>query len=199
MVSESKIVQHRERAVPEEASSILQEGLVAHVGFTIKDRPHVIPVSYFYDVSKPDRIYIHGGKTSRMMQHLASGAQVCVEVTLLDGLIYSRSAKYHSMNYRSVICFGKGRTFENGDEKAEVLKQAIERYFPGRQEGRDYQKAPAEHLVATILVEIQIEEWSAKAREGGPRGPIDSDPTAEGTCGIQLTTSAGRTFFDSHG
>jgi hypothetical protein len=48
-------------------------------------------------------------------------------------------------------------------------------------------------------VEIQIEEWSAKAQEGGPRGPMDSDPTAEGTCGIQLTTGAGSTFFDSHG
>jgi hypothetical protein len=66
----------------------------------------------------------------------------------------------------------------------------IERYFPGRQEGKDYQKAPVEHLAGTSLVEIQIEEWSAKVREGGPRGPMDADPTAEGTCGIQLTTGA---------
>jgi nitroimidazol reductase NimA-like FMN-containing flavoprotein (pyridoxamine 5'-phosphate oxidase superfamily) len=190
MVKESKIVQHPERAVPDEAANILQAGLIAHVGFTIKDRPHVIPVSYFYEASKPDKIYIHGGKTSRLMQHLGNGAQVCVEVTLLDGLIYSRSAKYHSMNYRSVICFGKGREVENLGQKGEILKRAIERYFPGREEGRDYQEAPAEHLAATSLVEIQIEEWSAKTREGGPRGPMDADPTAGGTCGIQLTTGA---------
>ncbi len=176
--------------MPEETTNILQEGLVAHVGFTIKGRPHVIPVSYFYDLSKPDRIYIHGGKTSRMMQLLVSGAQVCIEVTLLDGLIYSRSAKYHSMNYRSAICFGKGRAVDAPEEKAEILKQAIERYFPGRQEGKDYQKPPVEHLAATTLVEIQIEEWSAKAREGGPRGPMDADPTAEGSCGILLPTLA---------
>ncbi|MCI0603113.1 pyridoxamine 5'-phosphate oxidase family protein [bacterium] len=190
MVTESKIIQHPERAVPQEAANILQEGLVAHIGFTVMDRPHVIPVSYFYELSKPDRIYIHGGKTSRLMQHLASGAQVCVEVTLLDGLIYSRSAKYHSMNYRSMVCFGRGSAVDLIEEKAEILKKAIERYFPGRQEGKDYQKAPVEHLAATTLVEIRIEEWSAKAREGGPRGPMDADPGAEGTCGILLTALA---------
>jgi uncharacterized protein len=188
MVKESKIVQHPERAVPEEVVNVLQEGFIAHVGFAIQDRPHVIPVSYFYESSKPDKIYIHGGISSRLMQHLASGAQVCVEVTLLDGLIYSRSAKYHSMNYRSAICFGKGREIDDPEEKGNILKRAIERYFPGREEGKDYQKAPLEHLAATCLVEIQIEEWSAKAREGGPRGPMDSDPTAKGTCGILVTS-----------
>lgn len=91
------------------------------------------------------------------------------------------------MNYRSAICFGRGREIVSVEEKGEILKRAIERYFPGRQEGKDYEKAPAEHLAATILAEIQIEEWSAKAREGGPRGPMDSDPVAEGNCGVLST------------
>ncbi len=185
MIAQSKVVQHPERAITEEAGAILAQGMVAHVGFSALNRTYVIPVSYFYEESKSDRIYIHGGKSSRLMQVVCSGVEVCVEVTQLHGLIYSRSAKYHSMNYRSAICFGKGREIVSIEEKGEILKRAIERYFPGRLEGKDYEKAPVEHLAGTTLAEIRIEEWSAKEREGGPRGPRDSDPAAEGNCGVR--------------
>ena len=184
MIAQAKIHQHPERSVPEEASDILAQGMVAHVGFTTGERTYVIPVSYHYDPSRPDRIYIHGGRSSRLMLVVCSGVQVCVEVTQLHGLVYSKSAKYHSMNYRSAVCFGKGREVKSVKEKEEIFKHAIERYFPGREEGKDYAKATLEHLQATMLAEIVIEEWSAKAREGGPKGPNDSDPFAEGTCGV---------------
>ena len=185
MITEARIVQHSERNVTDEAPEILSGGIVAHVGFTESGRTYVIPVSYFYDISKPDRIYIHGGQSSRLMNVLCSGQEVCIEVTQLQGLVYSRSAKYHSMNYRSVVCFGKGRNVVNLKEKAEILRHAIERYFPGRVEGKDYEKAPVEHLNATCLAEITIVEWSAKARDGGPRGPHDSDASAKGTSGVE--------------
>jgi nitroimidazol reductase NimA-like FMN-containing flavoprotein (pyridoxamine 5'-phosphate oxidase superfamily) len=187
MIVESKITQHPERNVIDQASEILANGMVAHIGFTESGRTYVIPTSYFYDASEPDRLYVHGGQTSRLMNVLATGVEVCVEITQLHGLVYSRTAKYHSMNYRSVVCFGRGRSIDSSDEKQRILKKAIERYFPGRQQGKDYEKAPQEHLAATSLVEIRIEEWSAKAREGGPKGPHDADPNAAGTCGVKLS------------
>jgi nitroimidazol reductase NimA-like FMN-containing flavoprotein (pyridoxamine 5'-phosphate oxidase superfamily) len=181
---QTRIIQHSERSVVEEAQNILLAGQVAHVGFCLDQQPYVIPVSYHYDAEHPKSIYIHGGKTSRLMNVLCSGAPVCVEVTILDGLVYSRTAKYHSMNYRSAICFGRGRNIESLEEKSEILRHAVERYFPGRTEGQDYEKAPVEHLTATILAEVLIETWSAKARTGGPKGPTDDDPMAQGTAGV---------------
>jgi uncharacterized protein len=181
---QTKIVQHPERSVPDEAQNILLAGHVAHVGFCVGDQPYVIPVSYYYGSENPNSLYIHGGKASRLMNILCSGAPVCVEVTITDGLVYSRTAKYHSMNYRSVICFGRGRSIDSLEEKSDILKRAIERYFLGREEGSDYQKAPVEHLISTSLAEILIEEWSAKARTGGPKGPTDNDPAARGTSGV---------------
>jgi nitroimidazol reductase NimA-like FMN-containing flavoprotein (pyridoxamine 5'-phosphate oxidase superfamily) len=188
MISEAKIKQHPERTATGEEGRILAEGMIAHIGFHVEGRTHVIPMSYHYDPSRPDCIYIHGNKGSRLMKAICSGIPICVEVTLLEGLVYSRSAKYHSMNYRSIVCFGNGREVNDNYEKAEIFRDAIDRYFPGREEGRDYKSATAEHLTATSLAEIRITEWSAKAREGGPKGPLDADPNAEGTCGVISAT-----------
>jgi nitroimidazol reductase NimA-like FMN-containing flavoprotein (pyridoxamine 5'-phosphate oxidase superfamily) len=187
MITEAKIKQHPERATSGEEGKILAEGMIAHIGFHVEGRTHVIPMSYHYDPSRPDCIYIHGSRTSRLMKAICSGIPLCVEVTMLDGLVYSRSAKYHSMNYRSVVCFGNGGEVMDPQEKGEIFRHAIDRYFPGREEGRDYKSATAEHLAATSLAEIRITEWSAKAREGSPKGPLDADPNAEGTCGVIST------------
>ena len=105
--------QHPERAVPQRAQEFLAQGQVAHVGFEQDGRPYVIPMLYHYSADQPDRIYLHGGMSSRMLEELAKGIPVCVTVTQLDGLVYSRDAKYHSANYRSVMCFGRGRIFED--------------------------------------------------------------------------------------
>jgi nitroimidazol reductase NimA-like FMN-containing flavoprotein (pyridoxamine 5'-phosphate oxidase superfamily) len=88
------------------------------------------------------------------------------------------------MNYRSVVCFGAARLITDASEKATLFEQMTQRYFPGRTAGRDYDPAPASHLRSTALVEVQIEEWSAKARRGGPKGPKDALPEAPGTCGV---------------
>lgn len=182
--SRSAIRRHPERAVPQEAAAILAAGIVAHVGFCDDGQPFVIPMSYHYDPRRPDRLYLHGARESRLLQVLAAGAPVCVAVTLVDGLVYSRTAFNHSMNYRSVVCFGRARVIASEAEQRAIFEAMTERYFPGRRVGVDYQGATRQQLDATLLVEVEIEEWSAKARRGGPKGPYDADPTAPGTAGV---------------
>jgi uncharacterized protein len=176
--------QHPERAVPQRAQEFLAQGQVAHVGFEQEGRPYVIPTLYHYSPEQPDRLYLHGGMSSRMLQQLSTGIPVCVTVTQLDGLVYSRDAKYHSANYRCVMCFGRGRIFEDEAAKRVMFEQMTQRYFPGRTAGRDYTPAPSSHLTSTAVVEVTIEEISAKMREGGPKGPQDAQQDAPGTCGI---------------
>jgi hypothetical protein len=146
---------------------------VAHVGFEFEGRPYVIPMLYEFSAERPASLYLHGGPVSRMLKTLASGVPVCATVTKLDGLVYSRDAKFHSANYRSVMCFGRGRLIEDEEEKRAIFDQMTLRYFPGRTAGRDYAAAPSAHLAATTVVEIVIEEISAKMRTGGPKGPND--------------------------
>jgi len=180
----TQIRRHPERAVPGRAAEILSQGQVAHVGFVEAGQPLVIPFGYHFDPAQPDRLYVHGTPGGRAMQSLESGDPVCVTVTLLDGLVYSRTALYHSMNYRSVVCFGRGRRVTDPAVQQLVYESMVGRYFPGRTPGRDYSIPTPAHLDATSLIEIQIEEMSAKCREGGPAGPTDSLPEAPGTCGV---------------
>ena len=186
--------QHPERAVPQRAQEFLAQGQVAHVGFVQDGRPYVIPTLYHYSAAHPDRIYLHGGLSSRMLQELEKGIPVCVTVTLLDGLVYSRDAKYHSANYRSVMCFGHGRIFEDEQAKRVMFEEMTSRYFPGRTAGRDYTPAPSSHLTTTAVVEVIIEETSAKMREGGPKGPQDAQDDAPGTCGVMDVESQFRSY-----
>ncbi len=91
---------------------------------------------YQYGVDRPDRLYLHGGLSSRMIQHLASGVPVCATVTELDGLVYSRDARYHSANYRSVMCFGRGRLVEDDDLKQSVFTAMTLPLFSGPRGGK---------------------------------------------------------------
>jgi uncharacterized protein len=180
----TKIHQHPERAVPDRAQEFLAQGHVAHVGFEQDGRPYVVPMLYHYAAERPDRLYLHGGVSSRTLEHLASGVPICATVTQLDGLVYSRDAKYHSANYRCVMCFGRGRLLEDNQQKRQMFEAMTLRYFPGRTAGHDYTTAPVAHLATTAVIEVLIEEISAKMREGGPKGPHDADNDAPGTCGV---------------
>ena len=175
---------HPERAVPEEAVEILSAGMVAHVGFVEDGQPLVIPLSYHYDPSNPDLLYLHGGVKSRIMANLANGAPVCVTVTMLDGLVYSRKAMNHSMNYRSVVLLGKARAITDRQEKFDLFDQMVQRYFKDRTPETDDNPPPAADLGATALVEVTIEEWNAKARRGAPTGPDDDSDDATGSAGV---------------
>ena len=180
----TKVRQHPERSVPERAQEFLASGHVAHVGFEFDGRPYVIPMLYEYSSKRPERLYLHGGPSSRMLDALASGIPVCATVTQLDGLVYSRNAKYHSANYRSVMCFGRGRLLEDEQLKRTIFEEMTLRYFPGRTAGRDYIPASPADLASTMVIEVVIEEISAKMREGGPKGPHDEDDNALGTRGV---------------
>jgi hypothetical protein len=178
------IRQHPERAVPDRAREFLTEGYVAHVGFEHDGHPYVIPMLYHYSAERPDRLYLHGGLPSRILRQLASGVPVCATVTELDGPVYSRDAKYHSANYRCVMCFGRGRLIKDDQEKRAIFEAMTLRYFPGRTAGQDYTAAPKAHLDGTCVVEVVIEEITAKMRQGGPLGPQDAIEDAPGTQGV---------------
>jgi nitroimidazol reductase NimA-like FMN-containing flavoprotein (pyridoxamine 5'-phosphate oxidase superfamily) len=184
MSPRSTIRTHADRSVPHETAHILEQGHVAHVSFVEDGQPFVIPLGYQYSAAAPGRIYFHGSLGSRAMRHMAGGAPVCIAVTLLDGLVYSRTALYHSMNYRSAVCFGRGKQIFDHGVQREIYQAMVSRYFPGRTAGRDYAEPTPEHFDATALIEVEIEESSAKMRTGGPLGPLDAVDEAPGTCGV---------------
>ncbi len=176
---------HPERDRTADAPRILAACLVAHVGFVQDDRPVVIPMTYHYSEAEPYRLVLHGGVRGRLMAQLAGGAPVGVTVTELDGLVYSRSALHPSVNYRSVMLSARAAMVQpQGAERERILEAMIARYFPGRRAGVDYEAATAAHLEATALVALEIEEWSAKVRDGGPTGPGDGDPSRRGSAGV---------------
>jgi nitroimidazol reductase NimA-like FMN-containing flavoprotein (pyridoxamine 5'-phosphate oxidase superfamily) len=184
MSTRSAIRRHAERGVSDRAASILAEGHVAHVAFVEDGQPFVIPMGYHFDPETPDRLYVHGAQDSRIIKVLGSGEPVSIGVTLVDGLVYSKTAFNHSMNYRSVVVFGRGRALEDHEEMKRLYRSMIARYFPGRTAERDYSEPTGPQLDATRLVAVEIEERSAKMREGGPLGPSDANPETPGTCGV---------------
>lgn len=142
---------------------ILDEGFVCHVGFVVEGQPFVIPTAYG---RQGDTLFIHGAKASRMLKALRDGAEMCVTVTLVDGLVLARSAFHHSMNYRSVVVFGKARPVESNEEKLEALRAFTEHLIPGRwQEARQPNQT---ELDATLVLALPLAEASAKVRTGPP-------------------------------
>ncbi|MFY9586196.1 MAG: pyridoxamine 5'-phosphate oxidase family protein [Actinomycetota bacterium] len=189
MIDRARVRRHPERTVPDEANDILSEGLVAHVGFTDEDGPVVIPLLYGFSRSEPERIILHGSRASRAQKVLASGAPVCATVTIVDGLVFSRSAKYYSANYRSVVCFGRAREITDDTEKERTMAEMTARYFDGRTAGTAYEAPSTKDLDEITVVAFTIEERSAKARRGGPRGPHDEDDASPFSRGIIETPS----------
>jgi nitroimidazol reductase NimA-like FMN-containing flavoprotein (pyridoxamine 5'-phosphate oxidase superfamily) len=143
--------------------AILDEGLVAHVGFLSQGQPYVIPMAYVRDGR---RILLHGSTASRLMRSLAEGAAACVTVTLLDGLVLARSAFHHSMNYRSVVALGNARPLEEPAEKLHALERIVEHMLPGRRQ--DARGPNAKELKATLVLEFPLTEAVAKCRQGPP-------------------------------
>ncbi|KAA3627702.1 MAG: pyridoxamine 5'-phosphate oxidase family protein [Proteobacteria bacterium] len=142
---------------------ILDEALVCHVGFATDGQPCVIPCFYARD---GDRLLLHGAVASRLMQTLGSGAPSCITVTLLDGLVLARSAFRHSMNYRSVVCFGRAQPIIDDLAKKQALALLVDKVVAGR--NADVRPPNASELKATTVVAFTIEEASAKVRRGPP-------------------------------
>jgi hypothetical protein len=147
----------------ETINRILDEGFICHVGFAIDSKTFVIPTAYARD---GDNLLIHGSVASRMMREMAGGIEVCVTVTLIDGLVLARSAFHHSMNYRSVVIFGTAELVEDEAEKYEALRLFTEHIVPNRWD--EVRLPNAKELKATTVLRLPIEEASAKVRTGNP-------------------------------
>jgi nitroimidazol reductase NimA-like FMN-containing flavoprotein (pyridoxamine 5'-phosphate oxidase superfamily) len=142
---------------------VLDSALICHVGFAVDGSPFVIPTIH---VRIGDRLYFHGSPASRMLKALAQGVEVCVTVTIVDGLVLARSAFHHSMNYRSVMVFGTAHAVEHAEKKLRVLHALSDQLIRGRWE-QVRAPSPAE-LNATLVLSLPIEEASAKVRTGPP-------------------------------
>ncbi len=165
LAERAKVRRHPERAAYDRATihAILDEALVAHLGFVHEGGPVVIPIGYG---RSGETIYLHGSNVSRTLGTLASGAAVCLTVTLLDALVLARSTFHHSMNYRSAVIFGTGRLVTDPQEKRRALECIVEHIAPGRT--RDARGPNASELAATSVIALAIEEASAKTRDEPP-------------------------------
>ncbi len=148
-------------------NAILDEAFICHVGFVADGQPCVIPTSF---ARIGNDLMIHGSSVSRMLKTLAGGVNVCVTVTLIDGLVLARSAFHHSMNYRSVVILGKAEMVTDADEKNKALEAFTEQIVPGR--WADVRWPSVLELKATSVLRLAITEASAKIRTGDP---IDDD------------------------
>jgi uncharacterized protein len=151
---------HEEQAI----HTILDAGFLAHVGFAVDGQPFVIPTLFGRE---GNTIYLHGSAASRMMRQLETGIAVCVTVTIVDGLVLARSAFHHSMNYRSVVVFGTARKIEGEAAKSHALRVISEHLIAGR--WAEVREPAPQELKGTTVLELTIEEASAKVREGGPK------------------------------
>ena len=143
--------------------AILDEGFICHVGFASEGQPVVIPTGY---ARVDDQLYIHGSQASRMLRTLSGGVDVCVTVTLIDGLVLARSAFHHSMNYRSVVIFGRAKLIEDRDEKIAALIALSEHIIRGR--WADVREPTEQEMRATTVLSLPLVEASAKIRTGPP-------------------------------
>ncbi len=153
------------RGVYDRASvyAILDEAFICHVGFAVDDKSYVIPTSYG---RIGDWLYVHGSAASRMLRELGKGIDVCVTVTLVDGLVLARSAFHHSINYRSVVVFGKAEAVEDPSEKMAALEAFTEHIVRGR--WAEVRQPDEGEMKATLVLRLPLEEASAKVRTGPP-------------------------------
>lgn len=146
----------------ETINTILDASQICHVAFEHKGYPVSIPTIFG---RSEDKLYLHGATTSRLMVDLEKGIDISLSVAHVDGLILARSAFHHSMNYRSVVIFGKAKLVAD-EHKNEALKVISDHLIPGRWE--EVREPNAKELKGTTVLEIVIEEASAKIRTGGP-------------------------------
>jgi len=163
MSDRTRIVREPIRAVYDREAiyAILDEGFVCHVGFTADSQTFVIPTMY---ARVGDAIYFHGSAASRMLRGVGTGLNVCVTVTLADGIVLARSVFNHSMNYRSVVALGNAALVDEPSEKLQALRAFTEKILPGR--WNDARPPNEKELKATSILRLPLNEASAKVRTG---------------------------------
>ncbi|MEO7324789.1 MAG: pyridoxamine 5'-phosphate oxidase family protein [Dokdonella sp.] len=149
--------------------AILDAGMIAHVGFCVDGQPFVIPMLYARD---GEALVLHGSVASRLVNQLGEGIAACISVTHVDGLVLARSHFDHSVNYRSVVAFGRARLIEDATAKTEALARFVEALIPGR--SSESRPPDRTELGATHVLHFEIEDASAKIRSGGVKdNPAD--------------------------
>ena len=159
------VKRHPERGAYDRATidSILDEALICHLGFVADGRPFVIPTIH---ARHGDTLYVHGSPGSRMLRTAKEGVDICVTVTLLDGLVLARSVYNHSMNYRSAVVLGRAREVTDRDEKLRAMQRVVEHVLPGRWD--DARQPNDGEIKGTTILALPLDEASAKIRSGPP-------------------------------
>lgn len=155
----------RERGHTDRSSlhDVLDAGLICHIGVAIDGVPVVLPTGYG---RREETLYLHGSSANRSLA-AAAGTEICVTVTLLDGLVCARSVFHNSMNYRSAVIYGTARLVTDDAERLEALRAITEHLIPGRW---DNSRRPSrKELAATVVLALPLDEASVKARSGGPK------------------------------
>jgi hypothetical protein len=165
--------------------------MICHVSFLHEGSPVVIPTAYG---RHGDRLYIHGSSASRTIRTLATGVDLCLAATLLDGLILARSGFHNSVNYRSVVVFGRASVVEGEERKLAAMEKLTEHLLPGR--WADSRPPTSQELKAMTVLEIPIEEASAKVRPGGPADEPEDYALPIWAGNIPLAVTAGAPFDD---
>jgi nitroimidazol reductase NimA-like FMN-containing flavoprotein (pyridoxamine 5'-phosphate oxidase superfamily) len=193
-MKQTRVKRHPERGAyeREQIDAILDEALYCHVGFVVDGQPYVIPTIH---ARLDDIVYVHGSPASRMLRTLAGSVDICVTVTLLDGLVLARSVYNHSMNYRSAVVLGRARSVD-GDEKLRALEAIVEHVVPGR--WRDARLPTEKELAGTSVLALGLDEASAKIRNGPPKD-FDEDvdlPIWAGVIPLRLVAGEAETASD---
>lgn len=183
------VKRHPERGAYDRATidAILDEALICHLGFVVDGQPFVIPTIHARD---GDVLYVHGSPGSRMLRNVKEGVDVCVTVTLLDGLVLARSVYHHSMNYRSVVVLGRAQEVTDREAKLRAMQCVVEHVVPGR--WADAREPNEAELKGTTILTISLEEASAKIRTGPPKDEEDdlALPVWAGVIPLDLVPSA---------
>jgi len=143
--------------------AILDEGFVCHVAVSLDGTPHVVPTLY---ARSGEQLLLHGNHSGSVLSALRDGAEACVAVTLVDGLVLARSAMHMSVNYRSVVVYGRARQIVNGPEKLAAFETIVEHVVPGHWEHIRWPNDA--EMKQTAVLAIDLVEASAKVRVGAP-------------------------------
>jgi hypothetical protein len=185
----SRIRRHPERGAYDEAAvfRILDAALLAHVAYVIDGQPIVTPTAFWREGR---RLYWHGSAASRMLRILADGHPACVTVSLIDGLVLAPSGFAHSLNYRSVMAFGRARLVADPAVKRAAADAFIERLYPGRV--AELRPASERELAQISLIEMPIEETSAKVRTGSVKALAEDQdwPAWSGVLPVEMRIGA---------
>lgn len=176
----------------EAIDQILDEAMIAHLGFVHDDQPFVIPTLH---ARVGDTVYFHGSAASRAIRTLSSGVPACLTVTLLDGVVLARSAFSSSLNYRSVVVLGTATPVEGPDERLSALEAFVERLIPGRWD--EVRHPTSQELKGTRVLAMALDEGSAKVRTGPPEDDPDDLQLPVWAGVIPLHTTAGTPIPDA--